>query len=64
MKAVADPPGSDTLVDAGNMLMRGTWNAAPYHPLLKTFDDKLPRPDVVVHKVSPGDLPWNWQALH
>lgn len=44
--------GDGTKVDAGRVLMKGTWNAALHDPLASAFSDgqAASRPDVLIHK--------------
>lgn len=53
------PMGNITLpnnesIDAGKLLMRDTWNARLYDPLLQTFEQsqKTSKPDQLFHKVN------------
>lgn len=50
-KAMGDVVDGDRTVAAGQMLMRGSWNAALYGPLLDTFTEQSSKPDVIIHKV-------------
>lgn len=50
-KTMGDVVDGDRTVAAGQMLMRGSWNAALYGPLLDTFTEQSSKPDVIIHKV-------------